>query len=351
MPTKRKTKSKVAVSLPATPPHKQMHLDIRDQIITVVLMISVFLLGLVFTDQMSRAMASVMLTSYGRQTSIGSEFNKDLPKYTAVVTGEFTGNSNHTDLSLFTPVANVFEYQLFVVPSSSPEYLVDINSYGCSHKIRPESLYGNEVVATCISTAAAPLIPNPGDKAVLRYWYVSGAPAYSGLSPASLCGNRVYDPGEQCDDGVWNGQAGHCNRACDGTTPGNGQAFCGDGIVSGPEVCDEGDLNGQPGHCNYSCSSAYTPPAPTTNCPTNFTPQVGKCFSTWSSTGELGCLTQCTSIISQYPNSNYTCSQLSDNRYHCIGNDSNATTTVATPPATTSKVQPVKRAPVAAPAQ
>jgi hypothetical protein len=319
-------------------------------------MISVFLLGLIFTDQLSRAMAAVMLTSYTRQVSIGSEFNKDLPKYTALVTGEFTGNSTHTDLSLFTPVANVFEYQLFVVPSSSPEYLVDINSYGCSHKIRPNTLYGNEVTATCISTNAAPLIPSPGDKAVLRYWYVSGAPAYMGLSGSNLCGNRVYDPGEQCDDGVWNGQPGHCNRACDGTTPGSGPAFfCGDGVVTSPEVCDDGSLNGQPGHCNYSCSAASVPVPPTALCPANFSlsDQGNSCISSWSTTGELSCLTKCTSVIQQYPNANYRCYQSgieSTSGYLCIGSTLNATSTTTTVP-TTTKVQPVKRTPTAVPAQ
>jgi|GEM_PF-3726201 len=356
MPTKRKIKAKIAVSAPTTSQRAETHLSLHDQIITVILMISVFLLGLVFTDEMSRAMAQIMLTSYTRQTSIGSETNKDLPKFTAVVTGEFTGSATHTNLSLFTPVANVFEYQLFVVPANSPEYLVDINSYGCSHKIRPDTLYGNQVVATCVSTNAAPLIPSPGDKAVLRYWYVSGGPLYNGLSNASLCGNRVSDPGEQCDDGVWNGQGGHCNRTCDGTTPGGGQQFyCSDGLVTSPEVCDDGALNGQPGKCNYSCSAASAPVPPTAICPANFTlsAQGTTCISSWSSQGELGCLTQCTSVITQYPNSNYRCSVITKGgNYYCTGDVLTSTSTTALKPIpTNTKSQPTKSYPSLVPVQ
>ena len=53
------------------------------------------------------------------------------------------------------------------------------------------------------------------------------------------CGNGVLDPGEDCDDGSFNGRYGFCGNDCtDGT-----RFYCGDGAVAGGESCDCGDGN------------------------------------------------------------------------------------------------------------
>lgn len=88
---------------------------------------------------------------------------------------------------------------------------------------------------------------------------------------------------EDCDEGYdFNGQSGHCNQICTGSTAvcGNGEleygeacddgntadndycsadcqritGYCGDGTVQTNETCDEGEENnGYHGHCNMAC--------------------------------------------------------------------------------------------------
>ena len=68
----------------------------------------------------------------------------------------------------------------------------------------------------------------------------------------AVCGDKVVDTqhGEVCDDGVRNGQAGHCNSTCTGWLPGE----CGNGVKEPPnETCDDGSLNGTANHCNKTC--------------------------------------------------------------------------------------------------
>ncbi|MBI4135324.1 DUF4215 domain-containing protein [Candidatus Uhrbacteria bacterium] len=79
------------------------------------------------------------------------------------------------------------------------------------------------------------------------------------IAGGTFCGNGVRDPGEDCDDGLLNGQYGKCKSDCSGL--GN---YCGDGTpntpthadsaLRGPEVCDEGALNGTYGHCRFDCT-------------------------------------------------------------------------------------------------
>jgi cysteine-rich repeat protein len=75
------------------------------------------------------------------------------------------------------------------------------------------------------------------------------------------CGNGVVEIGEQCDDGVNNGQYGFCGIDC--TYRAGSAAFCGDGLLSAGEVCDCG-LNGSGiasggGSCSASAANgAYT---------------------------------------------------------------------------------------------
>ncbi|MBN1772853.1 MAG: hypothetical protein JXB32_16400 [Deltaproteobacteria bacterium] len=53
---------------------------------------------------------------------------------------------------------------------------------------------------------------------------------------ASLCGNGVRDPGEECDDGAANSDTAPdaCRTACI-------RAHCGDGVVDSRETCDDGN--------------------------------------------------------------------------------------------------------------
>lgn len=213
MPTKRKTKSKVAaVSTPTVSHHKETHLDIRDQIITVVLMISVFLLGLLFTDQMSRAMAAVMNSGYQQQLSIGPTLGQSVPITTGLATSTVVGISGGTSVNFYVPLANILNYQIFMASSSTPNSLVDINSYGCSHKLGRLSTIESQVTAVCLPTPESPLIPHAGDAALLRYIYREG--------PNLWCGDGVISGYEICDEATYNGQSGHCNATCDGRIAG-----------------------------------------------------------------------------------------------------------------------------------
>jgi len=95
----------------------------------------------------------------------------------------------------------------------------------------------------------------------------------------SICGNGIYEPGEDCDDGPLNGQQYNCRHdctsmacndgildspweECDPATEGNGScpqncqlAFCGDFLIwEGHETCDDGNVEDGDG-CDASCQT------------------------------------------------------------------------------------------------
>ena len=110
-----------------------------------------------------------------------------------------------------------------------------------------------------------------------------GANAANDPDCSSVCGNGVFEPGEDCDDGELNGQPGQCNNSCTGFVPvGCGNGFleedeecddgeansdtapnacrtdcslptCGDGVTDDGEVCDDGAQNGEPNQCASDC--------------------------------------------------------------------------------------------------
>ena len=63
--------------------------------------------------------------------------------------------------------------------------------------------------------------------------------------PEPVCGDGQIDPGEQCDYGSGNSDAGLCTGACK-------LAVCGDGLVSPTEQCDDGNDVDDDG-CNNVC--------------------------------------------------------------------------------------------------
>ncbi len=68
-------------------------------------------------------------------------------------------------------------------------------------------------------------------------------------SPEPACGNEVLDPGEECDEGLENGE-GECNSKCE-------LAYCGDGEEAPGEDCDDGEANGTPDSaCTFFCEAA-----------------------------------------------------------------------------------------------
>jgi cysteine-rich repeat protein len=71
---------------------------------------------------------------------------------------------------------------------------------------------------------------------------------------ASVCGDGIVTPDEQCDDAVNDGGYGECDVGC---VLGE---YCGDGIVNGPEDCDDGENTGTYGgvDCAPGC---VLPPA------------------------------------------------------------------------------------------
>jgi len=62
--------------------------------------------------------------------------------------------------------------------------------------------------------------------------------------PQPYCGDGNKDPGEECDDGINNGQYGYCNADC------TGYLVCGNGTVEGPEECDDGNTSSDD-FCSY----------------------------------------------------------------------------------------------------
>ncbi|MCF6276282.1 MAG: hypothetical protein L3J07_00360 [Candidatus Magasanikbacteria bacterium] len=77
---------------------------------------------------------------------------------------------------------------------------------------------------------------------------------YGSCTSFTDCGNGRVEIGENCDDGVKNGEYGSCNLTCDGVS----DQYCGNGQKDGAnEVCDINNL-GLSGYCskdkNISCS-------------------------------------------------------------------------------------------------
>ena len=64
-----------------------------------------------------------------------------------------------------------------------------------------------------------------------------------------LCGNGYVDPGEACDEGEQNSDAGACKLDCTA-------ASCGDGLLGPTEDCDEGEQNSDTGACKLDCTPA-----------------------------------------------------------------------------------------------
>ena len=86
----------------------------------------------------------------------------------------------------------------------------------------------------------------------------------------AVCGNRVVELGEQCDDG--NG------AACDGCSSGCRLEACGNGVVECGEDCDDGAANGTPG---AACSASCTKLAPPVRIPGGG-PAKSDCVAEWS---------------------------------------------------------------------
>ena len=61
------------------------------------------------------------------------------------------------------------------------------------------------------------------------------------------CGDAVVDAGEECDDGVNNGDNAACHLDCK-------QDVCGDALVGPAEGCDDGPDNGDMNACKADCS-------------------------------------------------------------------------------------------------
>ena len=65
-----------------------------------------------------------------------------------------------------------------------------------------------------------------------------------------LCGDGQLDPGEECDDGLGNGENEPCNLKCEINV-------CGDGVIlQGSEECDNGVANGPLSACSADCELA-----------------------------------------------------------------------------------------------
>lgn len=68
----------------------------------------------------------------------------------------------------------------------------------------------------------------------------------------AVCGNGIVESGEACDDGINDGEYGHCGVDCLERGP-----WCGNGSIETGEVCDDGEENGLEGACCARCKERY----------------------------------------------------------------------------------------------
>jgi fibro-slime domain-containing protein len=83
-------------------------------------------------------------------------------------------------------------------------------------------------------------------------------------TPAPYCGDKQVEGqfGETCDDGVNNGQSGHCTTDCKSFVP---LPSCGNGVLDPGEQCDDGTNNGTAidkcdTHCRFKCGNGIKDP-------------------------------------------------------------------------------------------
>jgi hypothetical protein len=144
------------------------------------------------------------------------------------------------------------DFQEGIIDSATGAFvlnLVRIGSDGCG-----VSLQGTVTPDSLSLAGTAYLVgPPPGCQSIDCFCSASTPTSLHGSR--APCGNRVVDPGEQCDDGPENGALGACCTAtcqfaasgticpgglCDGT----GMCSCGNGVVEFYEQCDDGSANG-----------------------------------------------------------------------------------------------------------
>ncbi|MBI5728273.1 MAG: DUF4215 domain-containing protein, partial [Candidatus Magasanikbacteria bacterium] len=103
-------------------------------------------------------------------------------------------------------------------------------------------------------------------------------------SQSSLCGNRILDLGEQCDDGNTRSGDG-CSSLCHREAP---PTVCGNGILEAGELCDDGNIIE-----NDGCSLACTIPArPAATCGNGVVETGEQCDDANITAGD-GCSTVC----------------------------------------------------------
>jgi cysteine-rich repeat protein len=83
------------------------------------------------------------------------------------------------------------------------------------------------------------------------------------LPPAPVCGNRVVEVGEQCDDGnVANGDGCALNCMIEAIVPQPIVPICGNGVRESTEQCDDGNVMNGDG-CSNMCQVELITPTPT----------------------------------------------------------------------------------------
>jgi hypothetical protein len=96
--------------------------------------------------------------------------------------------------------------------------------------------------------------PATGDAAPDALAYADASP--SDLRVQSRCGDRVVDPGEDCDNGAMNSANAYGDTQC--TDKCKRAPYCGDSVTNGPERCDSGGAGSfSLGACNPECSGFY----------------------------------------------------------------------------------------------
>jgi len=194
-PKKTKSSKRVATGKVTVAGHqtaaKQFGLSMPEKLLIIISMLAIFMIGLVMTDTMSKAMASVIVSSYQRQASMGSSYNQ--PNGYDIQTGFATSTfasvaGSYVKSTIHLPIGNVLSYQLFnantsngaLNPATASSEITAIDSYGCTNRLRALTLYDNEIEIVCGATTASPVIPNVGDIAMARYYYISGQePVYN----------------------------------------------------------------------------------------------------------------------------------------------------------------------------
>ena len=125
--------------------------------------------------------------------------------------------------------------------------LVVVSTFGCSDSDPSKTSTTNNQTGADMGTMSDMPTADTGGEDVGASEDVGAADMAmgdAGNADASECGNRVVEPGEDCDDG---------NASDDDECLSDCTFACGDGVLNSVELCDPGIAAGEAGACPTDC--------------------------------------------------------------------------------------------------